>query len=151
MATRPNKSATATTSRPRSGTRPAAVIPRANAQQIIWQGASLDGQHIFRLTRAGLVWQLQQATLGTAATLSFKPVTTAEMYLLAFAAMGTQYAVMFVPGTASLAANRSIPRTTANAIPATRSTNNAAPSGTVAKRRVRSRVSVNRSAVAAAT
>ncbi len=68
---------------------------------IVWQGASFNGQHIFRLINdAKTGWQLFQALIGTAATLSFKPVSTQALFLDAIAVLGTQYAMLSVkPGS----------------------------------------------------
>jgi hypothetical protein len=79
---------------PRSGTHTAPLAVPMGGQGVVWQGSSLDGQHIFRLSNGANGWQCFQATIGTAATFSFKPVTTGPLYLAALAAIGSQYAML---------------------------------------------------------
>jgi hypothetical protein len=137
--------ATSTTS-----TRQRASPSSSTAQQIIWQGACLDGQHLFQLTRSGQIWQLYELNFTGANTASRKMVTTQPMFIDAFAAIGSQYAMLIgsKPGAMRLA-NRSVRATAGNAIPSTVAEPIAA-SNAVATRRVRRRVSVNRSTPATA-
>lgn len=139
--TRRARAATTATTRQRAPT-------ASSLQQIIWQGASLNGLNFYRVTRAGNVWALFAAPIGTAATLAFKPVTSLPMCIDALAAMGTQYAgLTFGAAPMTGLANRSIPRTAANAIPSAA----VATNQPVATQRVRRRVSVKRSAAVATT
>jgi len=121
-------------------------------QQIIWQGACLDGQHLFQLTRSGMIWQLYELNFTGANTASRRMVTTQSMFIEALAALGTQFVGIMSAVPSSRLANRSVRASAANEIPSAIVAQPAAiakPSATVAKR-VRRRVSVNRSTPATA-
>jgi len=120
-------------------------------QQIIWQGACLDGQHLFQLTRSGMIWQLYELNFTGANTASRRMVTTQSMFIEALAALGTQFVGIMSAVPSSRLANRSVRASAANAIPSAIVAQPAIakPSATVAKR-TRRRVSVNRSTPATA-
>jgi hypothetical protein len=136
--------ATSTTS-----TRQRASPSSSTAQQIIWQGACLDGQHLFQLTRSGQIWQLYELNFTGANTASRKMVTTQSMFREAFDALETEI-MKSRDASATRLANRSVRATAGNAIPSTVA-EPIATSNAVATRRVRQRVSVNRSTPATAT
>ena len=118
----------------------------STAQRIIWQGACLDGQHLFQLTQSGMTWQLFELNFTGANTASRKMVTSAPMFIEALGAIGSQYVMLIgkTPASSRLA-NRSIARTTGNAIPSTVITEPIVASNSVARRRVSRRTSVARS------
>ena len=136
------------TRRARSTTTRQRASPSSSAQQIIWQGACLDGQHLFQLTNAGGIWQLYELNFTGANTASRKMVTTQSMFVEAFAALGSQYAMLVgkSPSVQRLA-NRSVRATAQSAIPNTTVTQPIATGNAVTARRVRRRTSVARSPV----
>jgi hypothetical protein len=146
----PSRKTTATatgtpTRRARSGTTRRAASA-GSAQQIIWQGASLNGQHLFQLVKSGINWYLYELNFTGANAASRKMVTTGELFMEAFAALGSQYALMIAAVPATRLANRSIRATAANAIPgAVAETTVAGGGNTATARRVRRRTSVSRS------
>ena len=115
----------------------------STAQQIIWQGACLDGQHLFQLTKSGMVWQLYELNFTGANTASRRMVTTQAMFIEAFAAIGSQYALLMGMVPSSRLAYRSVRASAANAIPgaiAAQPAIAAAKPSASATRRVRRRV-----------
>jgi len=134
--------------RPRSA--PKRTAPTVRASPIIWQGASLDGAYFFRVKRMASGLQFTYAPIGTTETLAFKPITSPATWEQMASAhlMSDLVAVGTMPGTSL--ANRSIPRTAANAIPANGS-NTAASRPAVRRSAVRGRVAVSRGSTVAAT
>jgi hypothetical protein len=75
---------------------------------VIWQGASLDGQRIFRLVHAPTGWLMTYATIGNTTQLAFKAVQTAPLFTEFCAALGTAYAALLygsIRGAKTIAAN----------------------------------------------
>jgi len=99
-----------------------------------------------------MVWQLYELNFTGANTASRKMVTTQTMFMEAFASLGSQYALLMNAIPSSRLANRSVRASAANAIPS--AITQPIVAGQVVKpsasatRRVRRRVSVNRSAPA---
>ena len=141
--TRTRRARATTTARPRASS--------STAQQIIWQGACLDGQHLFQLTKSGMIWQLYELNFTGANTASRRMVTTQAMFIDAFAAIGAQYALMVGSSPAAQRlANRSVRASATNAIPSATITEPVAASNATAARRVRRRTSVARKPATAA-
>jgi len=100
-----------------------------------------------------MVWQLYELNFTGANAASRRMVTTQSMFMEAFAAIGSQYALLMNAIPSSRLANRSVRASAANAIPSAITQPIAAgqvvkPSAT-ATRRTRRRVSVSRSTPAA--
>jgi len=97
-----------------------------------------------------MVWQLYELNFTGANAASRRMVTTQSMFMEAFAAIGSQYALLMNAIPSSRLANRSVRASAANAIPgaivaAQPAIAVAAKPSASATRRVRRRVSVNRS------
>lgn len=110
-------------------------------QQQVWQGASLDGQRIYRLIHSPTGnWQLQQAPIGTTTTLSFAQVAQPNYFIDALAALGTQYNGLVMTG---LSAAKAMPQG-AGEVPITRRANSNGAAARKPRARRTSRVSVQR-------
>ncbi len=94
--------------RARSGTQGTPLAVPMGGQGVIWQGASLDGQRIFRLVDEPAGWQLTYAAIGNTTEIVFKAVTTGPLYTDFCAALGTAYAALLfnsVRGNKPIATN----------------------------------------------
>jgi len=139
--TRTRSAVATTTTRARSGTRAAAAIARPTGQ-LVWAGAPPGGKS-YELFQAASGWQMYLLNnVGGVITRTLIKATSPE--LMTF----FQSYLMQHPPTALR--NRSVARSATNAIPAASgSISTAASGGASAQRRVRKRVSVNRTTVTA--
>lgn len=135
------KTASATMTRPRSGTTRTRIVAVRPAGQLMWSGAPPGGT-TFEMYQAASGWQFfKVVTSGGTITRALIKPRDAEL-MICFQA----YLMQHPPHEM---ANRSVARTRANAIPANGIASTASTGTVVTRRRVARRVSVNRSAVAA--